>query len=116
MVLLVQPKSYAFGLPVPDNFTLASPLTPQMQAINLAAKKSGAVHPALRFLIIGIGTFPLVYLVTQPLVIAFTQGNWPINQQITTSLAITGGISFTVSLIDFFLGFRQRNTLPYEAI
>ncbi|NIZ19512.1 hypothetical protein [Entomospira culicis] len=92
------------------------PMTPEMRALNQAKQAQVGVHPLVRFFIIGIGTFPLVYLISYPIVLFSTQNSWTMNQQITTSLAIAGGVSFTVSLIDLFLGFRKKGQYEYPAI
>ncbi|NIZ39906.1 hypothetical protein PVA45_00005 [Entomospira entomophila] len=82
--------------------------------------KSGSrgIHPALRFFIISIGTFPLAYLLTYPIISLSTNNSWSMNRQITTTLAISAGLSVTVSLIDLIRGFtnRKKNEYIHEAI
>ncbi|NIZ47575.1 hypothetical protein PVA44_00005 [Entomospira nematocerorum] len=76
------------------------------------------MHPALRFFIISVGTFPLAYLLTYPIVALSTKNSWSTNRQITTTLAVSAGLSVTVSLIDLILGFtnRKKNEYSHAAI
>jgi hypothetical protein len=74
------------------------------------------VHPALRFFIIAVGTFPLAYLISYPIILLATQNRWDNNRQITTALAIAGGISGGVSLLDLFLGLAKKDEDIYAAI
>lgn len=80
-------------------------------------KTNSAGSQTLRFFIITVGAFPLVYLISYPIIIASTrQNNWSQNKQILTAMAVSGGISLSISLIDLFIGMGKKESRGYSAI